>query len=190
MDSTVLGLMVGLGLVLVPGLYVIITYNRFIRLRTHSEEAWSDIDVQLKRRYNLIPNLVETVKGYAGHEKETLERVTAARTMAMGATGSPSEQAVPENMLAGALKSLFAVSEAYPDLKANANFKQLADELSQIEDHIQKARRYYNGNVRLLNTQVDSFPSNLVAKAFTIERRDFFELDDAATVRQPVKVAF
>ena len=185
-----IGVLVILGIILLPALYVILIYNRFIALRTHSEEAWSDIDVQLKRRYNLIPNLVETVKGYVGHEKDVLERVTTARTMAMKASGTPAEQAGPENVLAGALKSLFAVSEAYPDLKASANFTQLADELSEVEDHIQKARRYYNGNVRLLNVQVDSFPSNLVAKMFGIEKREFFELDDAATVRQPVKVAF
>lgn len=190
MNGFAILLSVNLAILLLIGLYLILTYNRFIRLRTHAEEAWSDIDVQLKRRYNLIPNLVETVKGYASHEKDTLERVIAARNMAMSADGRPSEQAAPENMLAGALKSLFAVAEAYPDLKANANFTQLADELSEIEEHIQKARRYYNGNVRLLNTQVDSFPSNMVARAFAIEKRDFFELDEGASAREPVKVTF
>ncbi len=183
-------LLVNLGILALVALYVMTTYNGFIRLRNRAEEAWSDIEVQMKRRYNLIPNLVETVKGYAGHEKETLERVVAARNMAVAATGRPSEQAATENMLSGALKSLFALAEAYPDLKANENFMHLAQELSEIEDHIQKARRYYNGSVRDLNTRVESFPSNFVARAFGIDKRDFFELDEGSPAREAVKVQF
>ncbi|GER00478.1 membrane protein [Iodidimonas gelatinilytica] len=183
-------LLVNLVGVVLLALYVASAYNSFIRLRTHASEAWSDIDVQMKRRYNLIPNLVETVKGYASHEKDTLERVIAARNSAMGNQGSPGEQAASENMLSGALKSLFALSEAYPDLKANTNFMRLAEELSEVEDHIQKARRYYNGNVRELNTKIESFPSNLVARAFDIKQRDFFELDEASPAREAVKVSF
>jgi LemA protein len=166
-------------------------YNGFIRLRTRSEEAWSDIDVQLKRRYDLIPNLIETVKGYAAHEKETLEKVTAARTAAMGAQ-TLGEHAEAENMLTGALKSLFAVSESYPDLKANENFLELQRELTDTENKIQAARRFYNTNVRDLNIKVESFPSNIVAGMFNFEKRDFFELDDseAEAAANPVKVDF
>lgn len=183
-------LAINLAVLLVIAFYVMVTYNRFIRLRTGAEEAWSDIEVQMKRRYNLIPNLVETVKGYAGHEKDTLERVIAARNAAMASDGRPQDQAASENMLTGALRSLFAVAEAYPDLKANANFLHLAEELSEVEDHIQKARRYYNGNVRELNMAIDSFPSNLVARAFSVGKRDFFELDEASPAREAVKVSF
>lgn len=190
MNGVAIVLLVNLAIILLIVVYVISAYNRFIRLRTGAEEAWSDIEVQMKRRYNLIPNLVETVKGYASHEKETLERVIAARNAAMTADGRPSDQAASENMLTGALRSLFAVAEAYPELKANANFMHLAEELSEVEDHIQKARRYYNGNVRELNMSIESFPSNLVAGAFSIAKRDFFELDEASPAKEAVKVSF
>ena len=180
-----------LGLVAAIVLYVIVTYNGLVSLRVRVSEAWSDIEVQMKRRYNLIPNLVETVKGYAGHEKTTLESVTKARAEAMANQGRPTDQAKSENLLAGALKSLFALSENYPDLKANQNFLDLQNDLSEVEDKIQAARRYYNGSVRDLNTKIDQFPSNLVAGGFKFITADFFELDEAdADARQPVKVEF
>ena len=184
--------LIGLGLVLLVVFYVISIYNRLVQMRQRVAEAWSDIEVQMKRRYNLVPNLVETVKGYAGHEKSTLEQVTAARTAAMNAHGSPAQQAGAENMLSGALKSLFALSEAYPELKANQNFQELQDQLSELEDHIQKARRFYNGNVRDLNTLVEQFPSNLVAGRFGFSQAEFFELDEAEAdaVRVTPKVEF
>ena len=171
--------------------WAISIYNRFIRLRTRSEEAWSDIDVQLKRRYDLIPNLIETVKGYADHEKEVLQKVTEARTQAMGAE-SVEEHAQAENMLTGALKSLFAVSENYPDLKANENFLELQRELTDTENKIQAARRFYNTNVRDLNIATESFPSNIIANWFKFVKRDFFELDEdeAEAAKDPVKVKF
>lgn len=171
-------------------LWVIGIYNKFIRLRTRSEEAWSDIDVQMKRRYDLIPNLVDTVKGYAAHEKETLQNVTEARTKAMGAQ-SIEEHAQAENMLTGALKSLFAVSESYPDLKANENFLELQRELTDTENKIQAARRFYNTNVRDLNIGVETFPASIVANMFKFEKKDFFELDESeAAAKDPVKVSF
>ncbi len=170
--------------------WAITAYNRFITLVQRAKEAWADIDVQLKRRYDLIPNLVSTVKGYATHEQETLTNVTEMRTRAMNAD-TPAEKAEAENMLTGALKSLFAVSENYPDLKANQNFLELQRELSDTENKIQAARRFYNGVVRDLNTAFGSFPSNLIAKMFTFEKFDFFELaEDEAAARQPVKVQF
>jgi LemA protein len=163
-------------------------YNNFVRLINRAKEAWSDIDVQLKRRYDLIPNLVETVKGYAGHESKTLEEVTRARTMAMGAQ-SVDEHAKAENMLSGALKSLFAVSEAYPDLKANQNFLHLQQELSDTENKIQAARRFYNSQVRDLNIGIESFPGNIIAGAFSFKKMEFFELTEEAA-RNPVAVKF
>ncbi len=168
--------------------WFVVIYNGFVTLSVRAKEAWSDIDIQLKRRYDLIPNLVNTVKGYAAHESGTLEKVTAARNAAMGAQ-SIEEKAKAENMLAGTLKSLFAVSEAYPDLKANQNFLSLQSELSDTEDKIQAARRFYNGNVRDLNTKVDAFPSNILANMFHFQKMAFFELDDAAA-RNPVEVKF
>lgn len=171
-------------------LWVIATYNHFVRMVQRVKEAWADIDVQLKRRYDLIPNLVETVKGYATHEREAFENVTQARARAMNA-GGIEERGVAENMLSGALKSLFAVAEAYPDLKANQNFLELQRELSDTENKIQAARRFYNGNVRDLNTSIQSFPGNIIASQFRFEPREFFELgegDEAA--RQPVSVKF
>ena len=186
---TVIYVLIGLGLAV--GLYVILTYNGLVSLKTQVAEAWSDIEVQMKRRYNLIPNLVETVKGYMSHERETLESVTRARGEAMANQGSPDAQARSENMLAGALKSLFALAENYPDLKANQGFLDLQDDLAEVEDKIQAARRYYNGSVRDLNVKIEQFPSNLVAQAFKFVQAGFFELDEAdAAARQPVKVAF
>lgn len=165
-----------------------LVYNRLVRLRNHSESAWADIDVQLKRRYDLIPNLVETVKGYAGHERETLEAVITARNRAMGASG-PAEQAQAENMLTGALKSLFALSEAYPQLRAVEGFTSLQGSLESIERDVQSARRYYNAVVRDFNTAVEQFPSNLVANAFRFVKQEFFELEDEAERGAP-KVEF
>ena len=147
------------------GLWVMFTYNKLVSLSQQMKEAWADIDVQLKRRYDLIPNLVETVKGYAAHESQTLANVTDMRTRAMSAT-TPAGHAEAENMLSGALKSLFAVSENYPDLKANQNFLALQTELSDTEDKIQAARRFYNGNVRDLGTMIGQFPSNVIASIF------------------------
>lgn len=169
-------------------LWIIAAYNSFIRRINRTKEAWSDIDVQLKRRYNLIPNLVQTVKGYAKHEREVLERVTEARTKAMNAQ-SIEEHSKSENMLAGALKSLFAVSENYPQLKANENFLELQRELSDTENKIQAARRFYNTNVRDLNIKVDSFPANLVAQIFKFKKQEFFELEEKAE-KEPVNVSF
>ena len=163
-------------------------YNRLVRLRNQSDSAWADIDVQLKRRYDLIPNLVETVKGYASHERETLEAVINARNRAMSATG-PAEQAQAENMLTGALKSLFALAEAYPELRAVEGFTKLQGSLEAIERDIQNARRYYNAVVRDLNTSVEQFPSNLVANAFRFQKREYFELTDEAE-REAPKVQF
>lgn len=165
-------------------------YNRFVSLAVRASEAWSDIEVQMKRRYDLIPNLVETVKGYATHERTAFENVTAARAKAMQA-GTMAEHAQAENMLTGALKSLFAVSEAYPDLKANQNFLQLQNELSDTENKIQAARRFYNGNVRDLNTAIEQFPGNIIAGAFKFTKKDFFELEEGEeSARQPVAVKF
>ncbi|HEY4516368.1 MAG TPA: LemA family protein [Candidatus Paceibacterota bacterium] len=166
------------------------TYNRFVTLTQRVKEAWADIDVQLKRRYDLIPNLVETVKGYAAHEAGTLQKVTEMRTRAMNAT-APAERAEAENMLTGALKTLFAVSENYPNLKANENFAELQRELSDTENKIQAARRFYNGVVMDLNTKLQSFPSNFVGNMFGFKPSDFFQLGDAeAAAREPVKVKF
>jgi len=162
--------------VLVP-LYGILLYNRLVRSRNMVEEGWSGIDVQLTRRADLIPNLVETVKGYAAHEKGVLEEVTRARAAAASASG-PGETGPAENMLTAALRQLFAVAEAYPDLKADDNFRQLQAQLAEVEDQIQKARRYYNGAVRRLNTQIELFPSNIVAAQFRFQRAEYFEIED------------
>jgi len=152
--------------------WLIAIYNGLIRFRNRTDEAWSDIDVQLKRRYDLIPNLVNAVKGYAQHERELFEKVTKARTAAMGAQ-DPSEKAEAENMLSGTLKSLFAVAENYPDLKANENFLELQRELSDTENKIQAARRFYNGNVRDFNTKIQVFPNNLIAGTLNFKEYDF-----------------
>ena len=179
-----------LGVAVLALVWVIAVYNRFVRLVQRTKEAWADIDVQLKRRYDLIPNLVEAVKGYIKHEAGTLEKVTAARAAAMDA-GGVEAKGKAENMLSGALKSLFAVAESYPDLKANTNFLELQRELSDTENKIQAARRFYNGNVRDLNTAIESFPGNILADFFRFEPREFFALDEAASAaRNPVAVKF
>ncbi len=183
-------LYIGLGVLAIIVIWVIFAYNRFVAMVQHAKEAWADIDVQLKRRYDLIPNLVETVKGYMTHERQTLESVTAARAAAIEA-GGVEAKGKAENMLTDALKSLFAVAEAYPDLKANTNFLELQRELSDTENKIQAARRFYNTVVRDLNTAIESFPSNIIAGLFNFEPREFFELaagEEAA--RQPVAVKF
>jgi LemA protein len=177
-----------IALIVLVTLWIIVVYNNLIKKRNRSQEAWADIDVQLKRRYNLIPNLIETVKGYASHEKEVLENVTKARTMAMDA-GTIEEKNKAENALAGTLKSLFAVSENYPDLKASQNFVELQRELRDTEDKIQASRRFYNSNVRDLNIKIESFPANLIAKAFNFKKMDLFEVKEA-TVRETPKVKF
>lgn len=170
--------------------WVVLAYNRFVSLINRAKEAWSDIEVQMKRRYDLIPNLVNTVKGYATHEREAFEKVTEARTKAIGAQ-TIAEHGTAENMLSGALKSLFAVAEAYPDLKANQNFLELQRELSDTENKIQAARRFYNGNVRDLNTSIEQFPGNIIAGAFHFAKMEFFELDESeASARKPVEVKF
>lgn len=168
--------------------YVLVAYNSLIRQRNQVRESWSDIDVQLKRRYNLIPNLVETVKGYATHEREAFESVTSARAKALGAQ-SPGDKAQAENALTSTLKTLFAVAEAYPDLKANANFLELQRELSDTENKIQAARRFYNATVRDYNTAIESVPTNIVANIFLFKKEEFFELEEEAARSVP-KVEF
>jgi LemA protein len=180
-------LIVLVALVVVAGIYVLISYNRLVALRNRIENAWSQIDVQLKRRYDLIPNLVDTVKGYAAHEKETLDRVIQARNAGMGAS-SPHEQAEAENVLTGALKSVFALSEAYPDLKANQNFLNLQEELTGTEGRIAYARQFYNDTVYRYNTKIQSFPANMLAKQFRFAEREYFRADDES--RGPVDVEF
>jgi len=174
-------------------IFVWMTYNRFVLLRNRVKEAWSDIEVLLKRRYDLIPNLVETVKGYAAHEKNTLEAVINARNIAMkSGNKSIAEQSKNENILSGTLKSLFALSENYPDLKANANFLELQRELVDTENKIQASRRFYNNNVLAFNTKREMFPSNIIANIFNFEKNEFFKLDEAEkeAAKNPVKVSF
>lgn len=185
MNPTVIVIIVAA--VLVLGLIAL--YNGLVQAKIRVDEAWSDITVQLKRRYDLIPNLVNTVKGYATHEKGVFEAVTAARTAAMGAS-APADKAAAENMLAGTLKSLFALAEAYPDLKANQNFMQLQTDLVDTEDKIQASRRFYNGAVRDLNTKIQIFPTNLFASLMGFQTRDFFEVENQAEVEKPVDVKF
>lgn len=169
--------------------WVILVYNKFIRLINRTKEAWADIDVQLKRRYDLIPNLVEAVKGYAAHESGVFERVTTARAQALSAHG-PAEKGKAENMLTDALKSVFAVAEAYPQLRAVESFTHLQAELADTENKIQAARRFYNGNVRDLNTTIETFPSNIAAKIFKFTKQEFFQLSEDSEAREPVKVKF
>jgi LemA protein len=176
-----------IGIIVVVGIVLAMMYNGLVQLRVRSDSAWSDIDVQLKRRHDLIPNLVETVKGYAAHEKGTFEDIAKFRSMAMQATG-PADKAAAENQLTGALKSLFAVAENYPQLQASQEFTQLQGSLNQIEDAIQNARRYYNAVVRDLNTRIQSFPTNLLAGMFGFQQKQFFET--AAADREPVAVKF
>jgi LemA protein len=177
-----------LGLLVLIGLWFWATYNSLVRGRNQVKEAWSDIDVQLKRRYNLIPNLVETVKGYATHEREVFEQVTEARSRAMGAQGA-AEKAKAENALAGTLKSLFAVAENYPQLRASENFSKLQDELSDTENKIQASRRFYNGNVRDFNTKIETFPTKMIAGMFGFKAMEFFEIENEAEKAVP-KVQF
>ena len=176
-----------LGVLVFIAVLLIGMYNGLVQLRVRSDNAWSDIDVQLKRRHDLIPNLVETVKGYAAHEKGTFEDIAKFRSMAMQAT-APADKAAAENQLTGALKSLFAVAENYPDLKASAEFTQLQGSLNEVEDTIQNARRYYNAVVRDLNTKIQSFPTNLLAGMFGFQQKQFFEVD--AADKAPVAVKF
>jgi LemA protein len=170
-------------------IWLIATYNALIRSRNQVDEAWSDIEVQLKRRYDLIPNLVNTVKGYASHEKTVFEDVTAARTQAMSAQGLPDKLA-KENMLSSTLKSLFAVAENYPELKANQNFLQLQGDLTDTENKIQAARRFYNGTVRDFNTKLQVFPTNLVNAILHFQAKPFFDIDEKGPEGQPVEVKF
>ena len=178
-------------ILVVVGLWLASAFNILVRTRNRTKESWADIDVQLKRRYDLIPNLVESVKGYAAHEREVLENVTKARSAAMNAEqgGDVKAMAQAENMLSGTLKSLFALSEAYPQLRAVESFTRLQDELSDTENKIQAARRFYNGNVMTLNTKVEQFPTNIVANMFGFKKEEFFELENE-TQRENVRVSF
>jgi LemA protein len=173
-------------LLIIAGIFI---YNKLIRLRTTVRSSWSDIDVILKKRYDLVPNLVDTVKGYAVHEKSVLENVTNARSSAINAS-SPAEKAKAENVFSETLKNLFAVAEAYPELKANINFQQLQAQLKEIEDGIEYARRYYNAVVRDYNILTETFPSNIIASWFRFTAEDFFELEEPGVERKPVKVSF
>ena len=174
-------------LVLIVALIAVVFYNRLVRLRNRAENAWAQVDVQLRRRYDLIPNLVETVQGYAAHEREVFEEVARARSAAIGATGA-AEQASAENAITSGLRKLLAVAENYPDLKASANFLALQEELTGTESKIAYARQYYNEQVRLLNTRIQSFPSSVLAGLFRFDRREFFDIEDP--VRGPAKVEF
>lgn len=178
-------------IVAVVGIFVWATYNGLVTLNVRVQEAWSDITVQLKRRADLIPNLIESVKGYAAHEKEVFQAVTEARANVLSATAQgPEATAKAENQFEGALKSLFAVSEAYPQLRATENFQQLQAELVDTEDKIQASRRFYNGGVRDLNTKIQQFPSNFVASMFKFTDKEFFEVEDMASIEKPVEVKF
>lgn len=182
------GLWIVLILIAVFAFFVIGLYNGLVQLRNRCENSWAQVDVQLRRRYDLIPNLVETVKGYAAHEKEVFQKVTEARTQAMGA-GTVGDQGKAENMLSGALKSLFAVAEAYPDLKANQNFMMLQEELAGTESKIAYARQFYNDTVMKFNTKQQVFPSNIIANMFNFQEREYFEIEEAEA-KEPVKVQF
>lgn len=178
-----------LGVVALIIIFVWVTYNSLVKLKVRVDEAWSDITVQLKRRVDLIPNLIETVKGYAAHEKSVFQAVTEARSAVVNAQGA-GDAAQADNMLEGALKSLFAVAEAYPDLKASQNFVELQQELVDTEDKIQAARRFYNGGVRDLNIKIKLFPNNIFAGMLGFGQREFFEVADRASIEEPVKVSF
>ena len=184
-------MVIALIIIVLVGLYIVATYNGLVVARQRVKEAWSTIDTQLKRRYDLIPNLVETVKGYAKHEQDTLEKVIQARNMAMNAT-QPEAKGKAENALSGALKSIFALSESYPDLKANQNFLEVQQELADTESKIQASRQFYNTVVLTLNAKVEMFPSNILANLFHFQKEAFFELDsdEAQAVRQAPKVRF
>jgi LemA protein len=188
MTATVWAVLI-IAVVAVLGISVVVSYNRFVRQRNLVEESWRQIDVELHRRYDLIPNLVETVKGYAAHERGTFEAVTQARAAASTPGSGPAEQAQQENILTGALRQLFAVAEAYPQLRASEQFTQLQTQLAETEDRIAAGRRFYNGNVRALNIRVESFPSSIVANLFGFERAEYFEAEDP-TVRSAPEVRF
>jgi len=175
-------------IIFLPIVFVVVTYNTLVRLSQMITESWSNIDTELRRRYDLIPNLVETVKGYAKHEREVFEHIAQARATAVANTGNPASQAQDENKLIHELKTLFAVVENYPELKANQNFLKLQEELVNTEDRIQAARRFYNGNVRDFNTKVQTFPSNLIASVFDYKTKDYFEIE-SLEVRKPVMVS-
>ncbi len=177
LELIVIGL---LAIVLLPLIWGVSTYNRFIRLRNLVQEAWRQIDVELVRRHDLIPNLVESVKGYAAHERQVFEDVVKARTLASTPASGPAEQAAHENQLTQAMGRLFAVAEAYPQLRASENFQQLQAELTNTEDRIAAGRRFYNANVRELNTKVETFPANVIANMFSFSRAEYFETDDPA----------
>ena len=181
-------MLIAIGIIVVLIIIFVVMYNGFIRLKNNCDEAFATMDVYLKKRYDLIPNLVETVKGYAAHEKETLERVVAARNMAQGAS-TPEEKAAGESMLQGTLKSLFAVAESYPDLKANQNFMDLQGQLKAVEEDIANSRKYYNAVVKQFNTKCEVFPSNLIAGIFHFEKKPMLEVA-AQEARQNVKVSF
>lgn len=187
MSTTVI---IALGVAAVVVLWAIAAYNRFVTLIQRATEAWQDIEVQLQRRYDLIPNLVSTVKGYAAHEAGTLEAVITARNSAMAAPHTPEGEAVAQAGLATALKSVFALSEAYPDLKANTNFQQLMSELSDTENKVQAARRFYNGNVRDLNTSLLTFPGNIIAKMFNFAKMEYFDIPDNGAEYKAPEVKF
>ncbi len=182
------GLVIVLIIIGVAAVAAIGIYNGLIRLRNRADNAWAQVDVQLRRRYDLIPNLVETVKGYAAHEKETFQRVTEARSQAINA-GTVAEQGKAENMLTGALKSLFAVVESYPDLKANQNFLMLQEELAGTEGKISYARQFYNDTVMKFNTKQQVFPSNIIAGMFNFQEKEYFEIEESEA-KEPVKVEF
>ena len=180
-------LLILLGIVVLVGLFLVLQYNGLVKLRNRIEGAWAQIDVQLKRRYDLVPNLVETVKGYAAHEKETLDAVIRARNAA-GAASGPADQAQAENMMTSALRQVFALSEAYPDLKANQSFLQLQEEITGTEGRISYARQFYNDTVLRYNTKIQTFPAVVIANAMQFREREYFEADDAS--RGPVQVQF
>lgn len=183
---------VSLGVLALIGIYLWVTYNSLVALKVRVDEAWSDITIQLKRRADLIPNLIESVRGYASHEKEVFENVTRARaaTVSPEALEHPAQAAQAEGMLQGALKTLFAVSEAYPQLVANQNFLELQRELTDTEDKVMAARRFFNGGVRELNTKIEQFPNNVFAKSLGFTQREFFEVDDRAAIEEPPQVKF
>lgn len=189
MDPTLILVLVIGGFVLVVILWIAAMYNSVVRIRNHVKESWADIDTELKRRYDLIPNLVNTVKGYAAHEKEVFDRVLQSRQAALAPHSSLKDQAKDENAMLGSLRQLFALAESYPDLKANQNFLQLQGELTNTEDRIQRARRFYNGNVRDLNTRIEVFPSNVIAGMFGFQKYELYEIEDAA-MRQAPEVKF
>ncbi len=179
-----------LGVVALLAIAVAVSYNRFVSQKNLIRDSWANIDTELKRRYDLIPNLIETVKGYASHEREIFEEVARTRSMAAGATGSPAAQAAAEGPFVAALGKLFAVAENYPDLKANQNFLALQGELTNTEDRLQTARRFYNANVRDFNNRIQAFPSTVIARMFNFKEAEFFEIDDATRAAGPPQVSF